>query len=369
MLKKLLSLTLSFLAVIMHIPTVFAAVPGDVNADGIVSSEDARFILRASVNLEELTDEQKIEGDTYKDGKITAKDARIILRAAVELETILPYAEREDNSPPPISAELSIKNSAALIYSVSDQKILFANNPDKKIPTASTSKLLTAIVALTYCSPDDIVTVGNEAEMINEESSECGIKKNDVLTMYDLLTGLLVSSGNDAAYSVAVFTAEKVYQDKTFTEDEAVEAFCALMNEKAKSLGMTSSSFSTPDGWDDEKHYSTVRDLLTLTKYALSFDIIREITSITEKEVTIISGKKFTWKNTNKLLRPDCEDFYMPEAAGIKTGMTDNAGWCTITNITKNGKDYILMAFGCKEQEDRYDIIKEMYALLENNGY
>ncbi len=363
--KKILYLIISVVILCSAVPVAFASVPGDINSDGILSSQDARIVLRATVELESLTEAQKKEADAYKDGKINAKDARTILRASVELETLLPYEQREDMSVPPISTTLNTYSTASIIYCIEDSRVLFEYEPNKRISTASTSKLLTAVVALSYFSPTDEITVGSEVYMPYYGSSLCGLYEGVRLTVYDLLTGLLVESGNEAAYVVAVHTARKAFPDKTFTNREAVTAFCQLMNEKAKSIGMTASNFTSPEGWDDENHYSTVKDLLTLTKYALYYKEIDEIVRIESKAVTVLSGETFYWDNTNKLLRQDSA-YYMPEATGIKTGTTPYAGSALISRVTESGKSYILINIGCYNDDERYGIVKEMYELIRN---
>ncbi len=365
MAKKILCIIISAIILLSTVPLALASVPGDVNANGKLSSEDARIVLRASVELETLTEEQTKEADAFKDGKINAKDARTLLRVSVELETLLPYEEREDMRVPPINASLTNHSTASLIYCVDDSRILLEYEPDKKISTASTSKLLTAVVALSYFSPEEEITIGSEVNLYHPGSSLCGLYEGVRLTFYDLLTGLLVESGNEAAYVVAAQTARKAFPDKTFTDREAVDAFIVLMNEKAKSIGMHSSNFTSPEGWDDINHYSTVKDLLTLTKYALYYKEIDEIVRLEAVTVTVLSGETFYWENTNKLLRQDSE-YYMPEATGIKTGTTPFAGSALISRVTESGKSYILINIGCYDDSGRYGIVKEMYELIKN---
>lgn len=244
-------------------------------------------------------------------------------------------------------------NAEIAFYCVEDSELLYSKNADERIAPASLTKLLTASVALYYISPDEVFTVGSEQELVPAKSSRCLILPGHGLKLYDLITGMLLASGNDAAYTVAVSTARAVNPDISMTDREAVDHFCGLMNDFAKKLGMKNSNFTTPDGSDSEDQYTTVTDLLLLSEYALSVPDIYEISSAYQKYVIFESGENITWTNSNKLLCPDSR-FYSEYALGMKTGTTNRAGKCLIAVFVKNGKTYISIIAGCFTDSDRY---------------
>lgn len=250
--------------------------------------------------------------------------------------------------------------TAYALYCVEDDMMLDSMNKDKLIAPASLTKVLTASVVLRYLKPDDVLTVGSELSLVNEDSSLCFISRGQRLTVYDLLTGLLLPSGNDAAYTLAVSTARRVSGDPDMPDRNAVELFCKMMNEMARELGMKSSHFADPDGWDDPAHYTTVSDLIKVTKYALTVPEIREIVAIPEKYVVFETGESITWYNANLLLHERSE-YYNEYAIGMKNGATDEAGYCLIAVFEKNNKTYIDIVVGSESIEDRYEMIGRLF--------
>lgn len=241
---------------------------------------------------------------------------------------------------------------AAIVCRVGDNGTLFEENADMRVAPASLTKLLTASVALKYMSVDEVLTVGTEQELVPNGSSVCLIAPGHRLKLRDLIRGMLMKSGNDAAYTVAVSVARAGIPEN-LPDSIAVERFCGLMNDLAREIGMTNSRFTTPDGSDSPEQYTTARDLSVLTKYALSFAEIREIVSEYQKYVVFESGENITWENTNRLLNPD-DEFYRRDAIGMKTGTTSKAGNCLIAAFSQKGGTYISVVMGCDTDEERY---------------
>lgn len=259
----------------------------------------------------------------------------------------------------------SSENAKAVFYCVDSGEILYSQNADERIAPASLTKLLTASVALYYISPDEVFTVGSEQELVPAKSSVCLILPGHKLTLYDLITGMLMASGNDAAYTVAAGAARFLNPDASMTDSEAVDCFCKMMNDFAEELGMSNSHFTTPDGSDNDDQYTTVSDLLLLSEYALSVPEIREITSTYQKYVVFESGENITWTNSNKLLNPDSR-FYSEYAIGMKTGTTSRAGNCLIAAFEKDGKTYISIAADCITDSDRYKLTLRNFSTYVN---
>lgn len=247
------------------------------------------------------------------------------------------------------------ERSSALIYCVNDKETLYSENADTRIAPASLTKLLTACVALEYVSADEVFTVGTEQSLVPENSSVSFILNGHRLKLYDLITAMLLVSGNDAAYTVAVSTARIVSENESMTDEEAVSYFCGLMNSLADEIGMSDSNFTTPDGSDDDLQYTTASDLIKLAEYALGKEEISEIMRLDEKFVMFESGEVITWKNTNKLLDKN-NYFYRENAIGMKTGTTGKAGNCLISAFAENDKTYITVVTGCHTDFDRYNV-------------
>lgn len=250
---------------------------------------------------------------------------------------------------------------AAIFRRADDGEILYSENAGERIAPASLAKLLTAAVALKYIAPEEVFTVGTELELVPPGSSICLISKDQRLTLYDLITGMLMVSGNDAAYTVAVSSA-RIILGEPLTDTEAVRSFCGLMNDFAKEQGMNGSHFTTPDGSDDDGQYTTARDLMLLSEYALSVPEIREIMSTRQKYVVFESGENITWINSNRLLDPE-SGFYSEAALGMKTGTTPKAGCCLIAAFSKENKTYISVVAGCRSDRERYEVTLKNYSL------
>ena len=257
--------------------------------------------------------------------------------------------------PPDTEADALIQSPlyhSAVMYCIEDKQWLYRDGGTLKTAPASITKLLTASIALEYLSPDEIVTVGTEQEFVHSGSSLCYIGYGDQLTVKELLTGMLLNSGNDAAYTAAVCAARAMMPDERLSDGEAIRVFCDKMNAKAAAIGMRNSHFVNPDGWDEELQYVTADDLVKLSVYALQYPIIREIVGTYAYDVQFVSGERIHWTNTNSLLNPD-SSFYDKLCIGLKTGTTDNAGGNLEDGTKKNTTTYIYTVTECKTKEGR----------------
>lgn len=268
--------------------------------------------------------------------------------------------EPPTTEPPTTKPPIEVNCSAAMLYCVEDDFILYEQAADKKIAPASITKLLTSLTALNYSDGDTVFTVGSELKLLHPNSSLCLLSRGQKLKLSDLIAGMLLVSGNDAAYTTAVNTARKVFPDEELNRADAVTRFTELMNDTAAGIGMEDSHFTTPDGWDDGEQYTTVGDLIRLAAAAAQDPLIRDTAAMIKKDAVFETGETITWKNTNKLLDEKSE-FYMPEAQGLKTGTTYAAGCCILSVLNKNGKTYLCAVAGCAEDEDRFLITKEIF--------
>ena len=213
---------------------------------------------------------------------------------------------------------LAMETSAAsaILMDADSGRVLYERNADRKMLIASTTKILTALVAIEESNLHDSVKVSREAAYT--EGSAMYLTEGETLTLETLLYGVLLCSGNDAAVAVAQHVGG------------SVKGFVALMNEKARELGMEHSSFANPNGLDDEQHYSTARDMAKLARAALENETLMRIAST--RSVTI-GGRAMT--NHNKLLH------YVDGCLGLKTGYTKAAGRTLVSCAEKNGQRLI----------------------------
>ena len=250
------------------------------------------------------------------------------------------------------------------LYNAQTMECLYYQASTNRIYPASLTKILTACTALEYVSPDTVFTVGTEQSLVPKGSSLCLIQQGHRLKLCDLLTGMLMCSGNDAAYTVAVNVAKEVSGNTNMSNSEAITYFSELMNNYARSLGATNSNFTNPDGWDDENQYSTVYDLAIISAHAIQINEIRSIVSSKSKYVVFESGENIMWKNTNALLQPESK-YYLPQVIGLKTGTTANAGNCLIAVVNISGVEYIAVVIGCESDSARYRSVHELIKLIK----
>ena len=239
---------------------------------------------------------------------------------------------------------MQILAKSAVVYDRKYQKILYEKNIDEKIPNASTTKILTAIVAYENANMDDVVIVSAKAAGVG--GSTIGLKKENKVVLGDLMKGLLICSGNDAATAIAEHVGG------------SVEDFCNMMNEKAIDLGATGTHFVTPHGLDNDEHYTTVRDLMMFSDYLLNIPYLAEIVNMRTATIKIDNYLK-ELRTTNEMLG------IYEEANGIKTGYTSKAGRCLVTSITRNGRQLITIVLGCDTKKQR---TKDTIELI-NYGY
>lgn len=238
---------------------------------------------------------------------------------------------------PPVSAEACV-----LMYE--DGTCIYEKNPDDKKLIASTTKLMTAIVALENSELNDKVKI--KEKNCNVEGSSMYLKPGSTYTVKELLLGLLLASGNDAALSLA----EHVSGNN--------KEFAALMNEKAKELGMDNSSFSNPHGLDERGHYSSARDLAKLMLYCMQNEDFRALVSTYH---TTIKDQSYT--NHNRLLKS------YPGCVGGKTGFTSAAGRCLVSCVEKDGIRLVCVTLSAPDdwQDHRklYDYAFAHYSLRD----
>ncbi|MDF2843562.1 MAG: putative rane protein [Herbinix sp.] len=232
---------------------------------------------------------------------------------------------------------IDVDAEAAILLDAETNEVLYYKNAVQAEFPASTAKLLTSLVALSMCSVDEQVTLGDELSMIASDSTRANLKSGEVLTIHNLLEGMLLPSGNDAAYAVAAYVGRKSLVKPDASKEEAVEEFIRLMNEYAEELGVKNSCFKTPDGYDAIGQYTTAYDMGLIGVAAANNEIITEISQKSKSRNIFISGRDVTWINTNKLITQYSGQYYS-KAIGLKTGTSTMAGRCLIAAAEQDGK-------------------------------
>ena len=234
--------------------------------------------------------------------------------------------------------EPKIRSNAAILYEVTSGELVYEKNGKQKAYPASTTKIMTALLALENCEMDEPVTVTRAAlNTVSPGSSIAGLQNGEVLSMYEMLECLLVASGNDAASVIAVHIGGTVAQ------------FVEMMNERSRELGCTSTHYTNPSGLHDEEHYTTAEDLLKVTVEAMKHPEFVEI--VGSAQVTIPETNKVDhpryFNNTNQLISQavTSENLYS-KATGIKTGHTTPAGYCLVSSAENGDLSYIAVVLG-----------------------
>lgn len=233
----------------------------------------------------------------------------------------------------PISAEPKINSRAAIVYERNTNTILYEKNSNDIRPMASTTKIMTAIVALQNANLNDVVTVSKKAAWTG--GSTVGLNTGDKITIHDLLYALMLKSGNDSAVTIAE------------TIGGSIEGFADMMNKKAAELGLCCTHFVTPHGLDSNEHYTSAKDLALLTNYALSIPKFRDIVKTASYTLTINGKSNKVIGNTNELLG------YLNGVYGVKTGFTNGAGRCLVTSTKRDNMDIICVVLGADTKKLR----------------
>ena len=253
--------------------------------------------------------------------------------------------------------EIYLDARAAILFDVNTKEVLYYKNPVAAVFPASTAKLLTALVVLDWCREDEEVTIGNEIRMIAPDSTRAYIAEGQVLTVRNLLEGMLIPSGNDAAYALATYVGRKSLKREGASELEAVEEFVRLMNVEAKNIGTINSCFKTPDGYDAIGQYTTAYDMGLIGLAAAENSTILKITKMSNSRNVFVSGEDITWESTNALIDRYGGRYYS-YCIGLKTGTSTMAGRCLISVGKKDGKEVICVIMDSTVQGRWDDTVK-----------
>ena len=245
-------------------------------------------------------------------------------------------------------------------FNLATGDVVYAKNLYERLYPASTTKILTAYIALKYCEDlDAYVTISERAVNQASDSSVCNLKAGDIVKLRDLLYGLMLRSGNDATVAIAEYVSGDV------------ESFAELMNQEAAAIGATQSHFVNPNGLPDENHYTTVYDMYLIFARALENQTFIDIISTKSHDVvyTDANGKAVdrTWENTNQYLTGATKAPEGFSVIGGKTGTTGDAGYCLVLySYNASGQPIISIVFKADGKSNLYLLMNEMLSGFAN---
>lgn len=242
-------------------------------------------------------------------------------------------------------AGVAVSARAAVLYEPETESILYSKNDSERLPMASTTKIMTALIAVENADICEEVRIGGEA--VGVEGSSAYLTEGEILTMEELLYALLLQSANDAAVAIACHVGG------------SIEGFADMMNEKASELSLTDTHFENPHGLDAQEHYTTARELAKIAAAALENDTIRMVAA-TYKKTFSTEERTRTYVNHNKLLK------LYDGAIGVKTGFTKRCGRCLVGAAERDGLTLISVTLDAPDDwRDHSKMLDYGYSKIE----
>ncbi|MEZ4357928.1 MAG: D-alanyl-D-alanine carboxypeptidase family protein [Eubacteriales bacterium] len=249
--------------------------------------------------------------------------------------------------------------SAVVLADLDSGTILYSKNADSQVYPASTTKIMTIMLALENLNLDDTMTINEAATNYPSTQSLVGFKANEEVKVKDVIYSTMLASGNDGACALAIEVSGSTTE------------FANMMNEKALALGMTSTKFVNPHGVQNVEHYTTASDMLKLTRYAMQNETFRDIVSTSKYTIPATNKRStsLTVENTNKLIVKQYADkdkqneYYYEYATGIKTGSTPAAGGCLVASAEKDGTRLVALIYKDESSDgvDRWKLAKSLF--------
>jgi len=313
------------------------------SADGSYGANTAAAV---AVFEEQMAD--RVPDRITPDGKLSADEYSLLMSdlSVYGYEAPIYF---DDTDPGSLKGTCLYAKNACLINAVTGE-VLLEKAADEPAEPASTTKIMTLLTALSLCDPDETVVIPEAAKDVPADSTLVPVTPGETMAMRDLLYGMIIRSGNDAANAVAALCSG------------SVEAFAGEMNKTAADLGMTNSHFVNPHGYTAEGHYTTARDLVTAARYGLTLTPFREI--VTCLKYTLPATEKrdalpitLKWEIFNP-----ASQYYIPHAAGVKSGYTSSAGFCYVGAYQENGVTLIAAVMGGRGRNMAWTDLKRLFA-------
>lgn len=253
--------------------------------------------------------------------------------------------------------ELNLYSKSCILIERSTNRVAYEKNAYEKLYPASTTKLLTAILAIEKCNLTDTIVITNEmVSKIPSGYTIANLQVGETLTVEQLLNALLIPSANDAGYALAIHISG------------SIENFATLMNNKAKEIGCTNSNFTNPSGIHNDNHYSTSKDMALIGLYALKYPTISAIGSKTSYSLPTINGVVRNFETTNTLLKNNEKNYY-EYATGLKTGFTQPAGSCIVATAKKDNMEFLVVILGAPEPTNEINYRDSDCKILFDYGF
>lgn len=268
-----------------------------------------------------------------------------------------------------------VRASTAVLIEVTTGTILYDKNCREKMYPASMTKIITALVAMDYFRPEELITIGQEVNEIPWDSSKAGHNAGETMTMKNVIRGLMIPSGNDSANVIAAAVAKRVQNDQGLSFSQCEQVFVDLMNKKAQELHAINTHFANAHGYHDENHYTCAYDMALFAREYMKNETLAEIAGEkrfsgngADNMFTEDDGMRtqdYTWFNHNMLIADG--DYRYEYATGVKTGFMDEAGDCLAASAKKGGESLIAVVFN-SEDPGRWEDAKNLFE-YGFNGY
>ena len=255
--------------------------------------------------------------------------------------------------------DLELRSPVVMLYDLEADTVLLAREATQVREPASLTKMLVAATALHLCDGDTWMTVGDEIDLIDPEASRAYLQKGHIYKLKDLTAALLLPSGADAAYCIAV-NVGRAFLGPEATAEQAIEYFMGEVNRFAAFLGAANTHYVTPDGISDPAHLTTAEDQLIILRYCLTEGGLAPVLGAARYSAYTQDWYGVTFQNTNLLLRSDSEYYYADAIAG-KTGFTDEAGYCLAAAAQRDGRTLLVILMGSGEPNGRFVDAKALF--------
>ncbi len=268
--------------------------------------------------------------------------------------TLSPDANKYDPEHPELLYEEQLYAASAILIEANSGQVIFEKNADQVMYPASTTKILTTLLALEFGDLEQICTVSEEAITFYEDDvTTADLRAGEEMPLRDLLYATMVKSANDAANVVAEAISGNMNE------------FVRLMNQAVSVYGCTNTNFTNPNGLHNDNHYTTARDMAIITREAMKNETFRQMAATTSYTAAATNQMRSrTWTNSNRLMVPSTSEnnnkYYFPDAIGVKTGTTTKAGYCFVGAAERDGVELISVLFFTGENARWADTIKLM---------
>ncbi len=284
---------------------------------------------------------------------LTLSASPLIAAESIPEPTLSPDANPYDAEHPELLDEDQLYAASAILIEASSGNVIFEKNADAVMYPASTTKIMTVMLGIMCGDLEETVTASSTAVDIPDDASNMDLREGEEINFLDLLYGTMLRSANEGANLIAE------------TVSGSISAFVDLMNEYAQLIGCTSTHFANPDGYHDDNHYSTARDLAMITREAMKDETFRKIVStVTYTLPRSNKQRSRTLSTTARILIPSTESnenkYYYPDAIGVKTGSTSRAGYCFVGAAERDGVELISVVLFTGNRARWADTIKMM---------